>query len=704
MSSTSDSIHPAKARSSLVKAGSIIGIALLPILTLVLFGSFNLYAGNPDEFASGFSQVLPLLLAVCLAGTLVLAVPGLLLRGSARQRYLCLLLGLGVLLWLQGNFMPGDYGVIDGRGIEWQAFAGAAWVDILLWLSVIVIAFVFHRQLIALALPVSLVLVLIQSVAAVQLVLGSDEDLWQANGTATAEPPEGIFHYSRQHNIVHLVLDNFQTDVFEELVEELDLDRHFEGFTLFREAAAVAPYTAMAIPSIFHGRVYDGSESVDAFFRSAMEDGFHARLHDEGYRVNLSVLQSMANGPHDHHYRIPGVHAASPGAIARSEAALLMDVSLFRHSPHLTRNWIYNDHNWRVRQWTSEAEVLPISFAHKHFFGEYTDRIEARLDGPAYHFIHLWPPHPPYVTTATGAYAGEVLPNEREHYLDEARAIVQYTVDFLERLRSLGLYDDALILIHSDHGGAFEPEFTPTRMLSLMAVKPPQADGVLETSSAPVSLGDVAATVLTLTDIDPSWPGRSVFDVGEQDQRVRHYSFWHGEDNRQLGRVLIDGSLYTAESYTYTDSIEVDVERKPYIPGKPVEVGLRGTGSMYLGRGWSTPEPGIVWSNNHEATLQIPLAPQDTDRELSLWLIPAIYDGVLERQRIRLYLEDTEIGNWELDERTGTRLQTTVPAELMQSGELELRFELPDAASQHALGVGGDQRLQAIALIRFLLE
>ena len=683
---------------------SVACISLLPVLTFFLVGPFFLYAGNYSEFESGFSDLFPILLTLATISWLILSAAGLILRAVLRERYLSLLLVLGVVLWIQGNFLTGHYGVLDGRGIEWQAFEWPAWADIFLWLAAIVVALAVYRKLSALAVPVSLALIAIQLAAAAQVITSTEDDLWQVDRLSTNQPPERIYHYSTNHNIVHLVLDNFQTDIFEELVTELGLAEAFDGFTLYRETAAVAPYTAIAIPSIFQGRAYDGNLTPDAFFRVGMEDGFHSHLHDQGYRVNMSVLQPADGSRYDTHYRIPSVHAASAEAIARQEAWLVLDLALFRHAPHLTRNWIYNGNNWRIQQWAGDTEVLPVSFAHKYFFRDYSQRIDPRLEEPAYHFIHLWPPHPPYVTTASGKYAGKALPNTRENYKHEARDILRYTVKFFEALKQFGLYDDALILVHSDHGGAFEPEFTPTRMLSLMAVKPRHSRGALQSSNAPASLADVASTILDLEGIDIDWPGRPIHDIDEDEQRTRYFSFWHGEGNRQLRRVVINGSLYSPESYTYTDSVVVERERQQYHPGETVEVGLAGTGSMYLDRGWSTPEPGIVWNNGHEATLKLPLDPPSTDLMLTLWLIPAIYDGVLKQQRVILYVDNHEIDRWQLDEHGGTRLQTTIPADLMQSGELELRFELPDAASQLDLGVGGDRRDQAIALLRFRLD
>jgi hypothetical protein len=126
---------------------SVFCIALLPVLTLFLFGPFTLYAGNHGEFESGFGDLFPVLLTLAVTICLILSAIGLVLRGALRERYLSLLLVLGVLLWIQGNFLAGHYGLLDGRGIEWQAFEWPAWADIFLWLAAIVIALALYRKL-----------------------------------------------------------------------------------------------------------------------------------------------------------------------------------------------------------------------------------------------------------------------------------------------------------------------------------------------------------------------------------------------------------------------------------------------------------------------------------------------------------------------------------------------------------------------------
>ena len=93
------------------------------------------------------------------------------------------------------------------------------------------------------------------------------EDARQAS---VSELPDALARYSPDLNIVHLVFDNFQTDVFLDLVREKSFEDELDGFVLFPDNAAVAPHTALAVPAIFSGRVYDGEQSADNYYKQAI--------------------------------------------------------------------------------------------------------------------------------------------------------------------------------------------------------------------------------------------------------------------------------------------------------------------------------------------------------------------------------------------------------------------------------------------------
>lgn len=684
---------------------AIVFATAVPVLSFFLFGPFTVFGGNPDEFDSGFLQLLPTLLPLAGLAWGLLILPGLALKARARDRYLWLVFALGALVWAQGTFLVHDYGMLDGRGLDWDAVGDFAWLDLVLWAGVALVALGLARRLPALLTPLALVIVALQLVGAIETASSLAESPRRADPTEQEAPPEALFRHSTERNVVHIVLDNFQTDVFAELVaEEESLDSVFEGFVLFTENAAAAPYTNLAIPSILLGRTFDGSIPDNAFHKAAAENGLPSRLNKLGYRVNLSLMQSLQGTRHSATYRIPNSIDQLPAERARAEALDLLDITLFRAAPHLARGWTYNDNKWRIHRLLGRHEALPKAFAHREYLRRYAERIRPSDEGPAYHFIHVWPPHPPYVTNADGAAAGEALPNTRENYRNEARATLQAVASIIEALKQQGLYDNSLIVLQSDHGGAFEPAFTPKRMFALLAIKPRERRGAMTTSKAQTSVTDVAATIVEREGVDLDFPGDSVFTVAESEPRARYYAMYKGRGHEALRRVRIRGPLNDPESYEDLETGELAVHRPVYRYGEVANVGLEGQATGYLGDGWSMPFPNLVWNNGHEATLEIPIERSDRALDLSLWVLPSIHGDDWPRQRVVLKAGNRQIARWELTERESTKLEARIPAKFANSDELVLHFEFPDAVRQRDIGVGQDRRLQAVALGRFRLR
>ncbi len=679
-------------------------VTALPALSFFLFGPLGVFDSNREEFTSGILSWQATLVPMAGIAWAILILIGTALRGSWRDGYLGLSLALGCLIWAQSNFLVHDYGELDGRGLNWEAFSGLAYLDILLWIGLAWIALVRRDRLVPLLMPAALLLLAVQLLAAIPMLTGFKQADWFGEPDGPSGPPESLFEYSKEHNIVHVVLDNFQTDIFKEIVEEEGLESAFDGFILFTENAAAAPYTSLAIPSIFLGHDFDGQTTDSEFYKRAAEQGLPSQLYDHGYRVNLSLILSMTGTRHSTSFRIPDLLDDSPKARARSEALQAVDLMLFRSVPHLARNWVYNDHNWRIARLFDDSAHQSRAFAHRNYLRNYAEQLRVVDARPSYHFIHVWPPHPPYVTNADGSPASTALPNTRENYKNEARATVFALLDLFQALRENDLYDGSMIVVQSDHGGAFEPAFTPKRMLALLAVKRKDSEGPLQYSRAQTSVTDVAATIYSDQGLDSNGDGLSVFDIPETQTRARHYTMYHGSAKDSLQIVRIAGSLYTPDSYEYLEPRPRAVHRPKYRYGTLSNVGLEGEATGYLGRGWSSPFPNIVWNNGYEATLDIPIDASEHPLALEMWLIPGTHGKVWPKQRIILRVGNTEVARWELRERLGTKIEASIPAELTDTDRLVLSFDFPDAVRQYDLGVGQDKRLQAIALGRFRLR
>lgn len=137
-------------------------------------------------------------------------------------------------------------------------------------------------------------------------------------------------------------------------------------------------------------------------------------------------------------------------------------------------------------------------------------------------FLHLYEPHAPYEAPAQFAKSSNRYDNE----ISYADAIVGR---FIATLKERGLYDDALIILLSDHGEGLgdhgEDEhgvflYREAIQVPLM-VKLPRADRAGETYAAPVGLMDVMPAVLSQAGIaQPKSDGRSLLDAPEPGRSI----------------------------------------------------------------------------------------------------------------------------------------------------------------------------------------
>lgn len=682
---------------------SLLAPSLLISSNLFIFSTFSVYQENLDEFEVGYSSLLPLygLYGALLAAAILLI--GFMVPSRAVKGLACAIFCLGILLWVQGNFLMGAYGVFDGRGIDWSEFGLRGWMDASIWTVSLATCLWLSRYLIRITSDTSWILIGLQSIVLLATSVTS-EGLWSKSYRYEHRVPTGLLGYSSTRNIVHIVLDSFQTDVFRELVAERQLEADLQGFVLFEENIGVAPYTSFSIPAIFSGQIYDGKQLPGKYYRKSIEAGFQSRLYDQGYRVNLVPGGSMRESRYTNYYDGQRVYKGVQEDVVLLNATRLMDVALFRQSPHWARRGIYNDNNWFLTPLLTGSGGFA-SLREKAFFKDYMQHIFVGDTQPAYHFLHLWPPHPPYITRSDGSFAGRALPNTRDNYRNEARAILALFMRLLERLKELDLYDSSLIILQGDHGSQILPvvdgkpvDTCVPRVAALLTVKLPGSTGGLTVSSAPTSILDVAATIMTAAGAEGRFPGRSIFEIESNEIRTRPYVTYRTTGGEQeITRYWIQGSVFDPTACSADEPLAIQTTRAPYEYGNPITFGLMGNADDYIGSGWSAPMSRGWWNNGKRASLTLTVAPPATDLVLKARFLPYLRPQVPE-QNIYVFVNGTEVGLWTARERKIRQFRAVIPRSLIQSPEVEIRFDLPNAASAKSLGLGSDKRKLAILM------
>jgi hypothetical protein len=334
--------------------------------------------------------------------------------------------------------------------------------------------------------------------------------------------------------------------------ERIDAQRH-PGFAAlaeradwFRNGTTVSPATEMAVPAILTGR-YPRTRKLPTW-TDHPQNLFSLLGHD--YRLN--VMQSLTDlCPPRHCTRT----AATPPRSARIRT-LLSDVRLlYLHGllppawtgslPDVTRTW----RDFEAGTWISPGATRDDPHASwgdpTRVFERFVAGVDARSTR-VLHFLHINLPHVPWKYFPSGTSYGPVGRNlypypmnglteigvDDEWALNRAlqRHLLQVgyadrlLAQLIERLETLGIYDDALLIVTADHGISFWPGESPldtadTRMASdvmnvpIFVKRPQQTRGTIDDTN--VEVVDLLPTIADVLGFEIPEPidGRSVYDT-----------------------------------------------------------------------------------------------------------------------------------------------------------------------------------------------
>ncbi|MCP4410490.1 MAG: LTA synthase family protein [Gammaproteobacteria bacterium] len=560
-------------------------LSIMPLAMVFLFIPFALYVGNLNEFTVSFQMItgLYLPLATVLAG--IVGLVGILLPARAYARFTTLLAVTGILVWLQGNILVWDYGLLDGRSIDWSIGPWRGWLDLSLWISAVVVALFASRALGRRIMYFAIAIFCMQLTLFAYTWLAHQQqlDAKASNALAVAEP-ESLYRFSATKNIVHIIADGFQSDIFEEIINQSTEGTRYssilDGFVFFPEHMGAFPYTHMSLPAIMSGLIYRNHVPIPEHLDTAMgEESILRVARDAGYDIDMMVPASLAymykRAPSTHLYSIPNQHHVSIREYETYDSARLLDLVLFRVVPHFLKRHIYNDQLWLVQSIMSDSGYMRLSFfSHIAFLRNLYENMTADRERPVYKLLHLMLSHNPMVTNNDCEYAGRVLPTVRATVMAQAGCGLAEVIKLLEKMKQLGIYDDATIILMADHGAWVPPSRLSGEIASddkkikivnpsivalaapLLAIKEAGAKGTLRVSQVPSWIPDIAPTIASITGLPESFPGTSILDLVpgiSRERRFFHYQYSRGEWTADylspIDEYIIKGSVFNSGSW-----------------------------------------------------------------------------------------------------------------------------------------------------------
>lgn len=494
--------------------------AVAVAFTIFIFAPIEQYllSQNESEIWFDLSDLLPTLLpAFLLCATFV---GGLLciLPAKARRIGMAVIVGLTLCLYLQGNFLNPDYGELDGRAVKWDHFIGYAVWNTAFWIAVptilIVLAVKKRKVFTATARVLTAVLLIIQTVTLCTALIMhppvENHENWVASDLDQ-------FTLGTEANTLIFVVDACDS-TYLPLIQEKDPDAlsELDGFTFYSDYAGAYSKTKMGLPYTLTQRWYENDESVENYLNRAYTNvPLYNQLAAEQWDVRVyssnAYLAPSAVGVFRNVINAKTTVGSYPRLFAR-----MMRFVGYRYAPHLLKPYLvfYSGDLEFERAASSEAQP----YYKDNYI--YRDRMKtlglSQREGKAFIVYHLNGSHLPCSMTAEGENVGSWNTTAVEQTIGVFRTMIG---PYLKQMKTLGLYDDANIIITADHGRFDEGPSAPIFLLKLAG-----EHGEIVINTAMTSVSDLHVTLLKLCGLETE--GEAVFEIDSAQERERRYLYY----------------------------------------------------------------------------------------------------------------------------------------------------------------------------------
>ena len=488
-------------------------VALLLSVTFFVAGPISLYVTNADEFWFSLGQMMPMVAVCFAAGT---AAGTVLLSAVPRKLFywvLAVVFGLGVALYVEGNFLVQNLGLLNGSSVDWDKYGTWAATDTLIVLAIILIpaAFMYFRQGFAkkMVTYVSLFLVFTQLLATGMSVISADD--LDGNSNNNIYTTKGFTSFSKEDNILILMPDSMDAQFFRSLLaDEPEYADRLEDFIWYDNASDIAFTTHLSLPSIVtgvvwddtipHGKMRELASQYTPLYRSLAENGY-----DVGVYTSPSYIYPDPS--------ISNTYQGRPYIKSQTKfASAWMGLTAFRYFPQAMKGLLDNTDFTVFNSIKGGAggveEYILDSLTETNYYHE---ELSADNEKKTFHFCHFYGNHR---NLNEFGYSDSIVTSMRQRTKGNLEILFHY----VEQMKDLGIYDNSTIILMADHGtvGEENSSFNPTFL-----IKPKGYSGEFSISEAPITYGDLLPTFLSLAGVDSSRYGRTIFEIGEDEQRQR---------------------------------------------------------------------------------------------------------------------------------------------------------------------------------------
>lgn len=655
-------------------------VAAFFAITAFFFGPLEILLSQSGEFWFSVADVLPIIITSTLSvfGALMVAMLVASVIGKkALNIVIALISGIGLCLYLQGNWTFVNYGNMDGTPIDWNAYKTWGRIDTFIWILVILVlllAIVLSEKTHIIFRYLFLGIIGIEVVTLGTLAINSIGTDGKAQFTLYGE---GDFCLSKDNkNILVVVADGFDAvDLLPVFQEEPDLKEFFDGFTFYEDVCGTSLYSEESGITLLTGNQFEvGPSFKDNVKKAYQETNLYDLLKNNNYATYLYCEEKMVSPDIIDYVENASMSRTNVGDRGRAFKSIYKMVA-FRYMPHALKHKF-----WYSTMDFSEFKDGNVRLYYNYDVYGFLEENGVRIDENnrnVYQFYWIHGPHEPANTDRYCHKVDNIVEKSNPLYVEsqfeQTIGVVRLFTKIIEEMKKAGVYDNTTIIFTADHGWDIRPN-------PLFIVKPENAHGKLNISEAPLSM------------IEDYLPTLEYFITGEN----RADTIYGVPEGAERSRKLY---VYDWNSdRTYNSREEVYYESGAF--SSNIELGeVLGADDIAWRaiKGFSASEGTHIWTNGYNAELSVKIA--DTFNNLKMDMQYVTYHG---KQPVLVYVNDVLIAKYIADgEETKSLI---IPDDYIKTEELNLRFELPNAVAPSEVDDHStDDRILALAFqtIRF---
>lgn len=700
---------PNMERKSLRERWSALIPAAFLSFTFCIFGPIEIYITNISELWFSIGDIFWMSILAGIASCGIFTLIGFLLPNASRKWYCCALIGFGVALYIQGNFIQTNYGVLDGREIQWDAYGSVAIWNTALWIVCLLLPFaaqkILKNKFKSVSSAVLCCALIVQVITLGTLALTTDFSK-SGGGKSAYLSDKNLYTVSSEKNVVVFVLDTFDQRYLEDILEvRPDILDTWDGFTCYTNATCAYPTTKGALPFMLTGQYYKNEQPYNEYLEEAYQNtDFFTELDAAGYDINLyTVDMFVSNETIQTLVKNAEIGKMKVNSSIGLEQAMLR-FTAFRYFPHIMKQFVWFYSGLFDQYKGASYGASPYSMSNISFYeGLTTDGLQAISDKCFYKLIHLEGTHEPFILNEDVTEAADGVANSTTQGI----ACLNIVRAYMDQLKELGVYDNTMIIVAADHGMKNNPGTCP-----IFLVKGFGCTGPVNSSDVPISHENLIPTVMEACGLnDGGRYGRAVNQVSESDAGERNYYFYFWDDSMDkdylpnLTEFVIDAEKTltpTGKRFT-SQGVETYVPYELYdyqIGEEIVFIGddRYGEGTRYFTSGISYIETYYAWSMGKSGQMLLNLGedPGDLVGEFQFEQNWGVY---APPQRLVIRCGDFTLYDEKISS-TEAPIRFEIPEQCIKDGWLTLDLEYPDAVSPNSRGEGEDTRELAFAFER----